>query len=403
MNPAKIYIGAKGSALVLSFGFSIIYSRLLGLENRSVLTFIFTLSSLLILGFISSLGLTLRKRISNTLNKGPEVICYLRNLFRLTLILSILFMGILLIYSSFVTHLNYKIVSLSLLLFITSSVIQGLNELMIGIDRLRTISLLENVEIITQLFLFFIILKFIGFSIIISVLLAISITYILSSILILKLVLTQNIGHARKLIRSDFSRTNDIKLFDASSLYTTLPFVVMDRIDKVLIGFLLPLVSLSKYSVLLVFFSLFRFIPETISKTLFSRHQIRSAIRELDLRFILMISIASALTAYPIYVISMQYLLGKDWILPFSIFLATAAFELARAIYLLQINRQFAEDLDTSFNINHVPVFIGVAIVLVTISVHFVGLIGVPLSLAVTYLTLIIKGKKWPYGRTKKI
>ena len=176
MNPAKIYIGAKGSALVLSFGFSIIYSRLLGLENRSVLTFIFTLSSLLILGFISSLGLTLRKRISNTLNKGSEIICYLRNLSRLTLILSILFMAILLIYSSFVTHLNYKIVSLSLLLFITSSVIQGLNELMIGIDRLRTISLLENVEILTQLFLFFLFLKFIGLSIFISVILAISLT-----------------------------------------------------------------------------------------------------------------------------------------------------------------------------------------------------------------------------------
>lgn len=395
MNPAKIYVGAKGSALIFSFGFSIIYSRLLGLENRSVLTFIFTISSLLILGFVSSLGLTLRKRISITLNKGNEIIYYLRNLFYLTLVLSVLFISLLIVYSTFVTHLNYKIICLSLLLFIFSSVIQGLNELMIGLDRLRTISLLENIEILTQLIFFFIFLKLADLSIIISVMFAISITYVLSSIIILRLVLTQSKGLSHELFRFTFSGTSGLKLFDSSSLYMTFPFVVLDRIDKVLIGFLLPLVSLSKYSVLLVFFSLVRFIPETISKTFFSRHQISDANREPNVRFILITSIAVSFAAYPLYIISMGFLLGKEWLLPLNIFLAVAVFELVRSIYLLQINRQFAENLEAGFKINHLPWYIGMAVVLVFLSVHFVGLIGVPFSFALTYIILITKDKNW--------
>lgn len=403
MNPAKVYVGAKGSALVLSFGFSIIYSRLLGLENRSVLTFIFTIASLLILGFISSLGLTLRKRISNTLSESAEVICYLRKLFYLTLVLSALFISFLLIYSAFVNHLNYKILTLSLLLFITSSLIQGLNELMIGIDRLRTISLLENMEIIMQLIFFLVICKMLGFSIIISVMLAISMTYALSSIIILRLVYAHTKGHAGEPLRFNSSSTKDFKLFDSSSLYIILPFVVLDRIDKVLIGFLLPLISLSKYSVLLVFFSFVRFIPETISKTFFSRHQIRDGNREPNPRFILVTSIVASFVAYPLYVISIGFLLGEDWTLPLGIFLAVAVFELVRAIYLLQINRQFAENLETSFKITHIPWFIGMAVVLVYISVHFVGLIGVPFSFALTYLALIIKDKSRANRSTGKI
>lgn len=395
INPVKIYVGAKGSALILSFGFSIIYSRLLGLENKSVLTFIFTVSSLLILGFISSLGLTLRKRISNASNERVEIVYYLKKLLSLTFILSVLFISLLITYSVFVTHLNYKIFALSLFLFITSSIVQGFNELMIGIDRLRTISLIENIEILVQLILFFTISKLVGFSIIISVMLAISITYTFSAIVILRLVFIHTKEYARDSIRFDSSSANDFKFFDSSSLYTILPFVVLDRIDKILIGFLLPLVSLSKYAVLLVFFSLVRFIPESISKTFFSRHQIRDANREPNLKFILITSIAASLVAYPLYVICMGFLLGKNWILPLGIFLAVAVFELARAIYLLQINRQFAENLETGFKITHIPWFIGMAVVLACISVHFVGLIGVPLSFALTYVTLIIKGKNW--------
>lgn len=403
LNPAKIYLGAKGSALILSFGFSIIYSRLLGLENRSILTFIFTASSMIIVGFISSLGLTLRKRLSNTLSKSNEIICYLRKLFTLTLILSTLFIAFLITYSVFVSHLNYKIFALSLLLFISSSIIQGLNELMIGVDRLRTISFLENMEILAQVILFFTIFKLVGLSIIISVMFAISITYILSSIIILRLVFTYTKENVREIIRINSSNTNDFKLFDSSSLYITLPFVVLDRIDKILIGFLLPLISLSKYSVLLVFFSFIRFIPEAISKTFFSRHQIRDANRELNFKFIWVISIATSFAAYPLYVISMGFLLGKDWILSLDIFLAVALFELVRAIYLLQINRQFAENLETGFKATHIPWFIGLAVVLVCICVNFVGLIGVPLSFALTYLALIIKGRSWANRPTGKI
>ena len=389
LNPAKIFIGARGSALALSFGFSIIYSRLLGLENRSVLTFIFTVSSLLILGFISSLGLDFRKKLSSSPDRNIEIINYLNNLFYLTLVLSIIFELFLLIYSSFVTHLNLKLFCLSLLLFLTSGLVQGLNELLIGLDRLRTIGLLENIEILSQIIFFAALLNLAGFSIITSVMLGISLTYIISSLLILKMVLNQTKLKVRELIKTSYTDLRCLDLFNSKSLYVTLPFVILDRIDKVMIGFLLPLVILSKYSVLLVFYSLARVIPESIAKTYFSRHHFKKrGGGDRNLLFAAFF-IPVFLLAYPLYIISTRFMLGNDWLLPVNIFLATALFELIRAICLLKINRLFTERLETGFKLTHISWFIGMAVGLIFISVHFVGIVGVPLSLGTTYASLM--------------
>ena len=393
ITPTRIYVGAKGSALFLSFGFSIIYSRLLGLENRSVLTFIFAGSSLLILGFISSLGLSLRKSISKSENIDLDIQQYLRNLILLTLLLSGIYASILTFYSNFVAALNPKLFGLSLVLFCTSSIIQGFNELLIGLDRFRTIGLLENLEILMQVILFSIFYGAIELSIIVSVIFSMTLTYISSSIVVWKLARKQISLKLSHLLRKNRNYTGELKIFDSASLTTTLPLVLFDRLDKVIIGIVLPLASLSQYAVLLVFFSLARFIPESVSKTFFSQSQRMHRYSQKKLRLSASITFLVLLSSYPLYLLSTNFLLGIDWVLPLNIFVATAAFEFARATYLLRINRHFSKDLGATFSLIHVWWFIGFSCLLILISTHFMGLIGAPLSMLVTYWCLLMYGE----------
>ena len=393
INPARIYVGAKGSALFLSFGFSIFYSRLLGLENRSVLTFIFTGSSLLILGFISSLGLTLRKSLSKSGNLNLEVQQYLRNLTLLTLLLSGIYTFVLIFYSNFVTALNPKLFGLSLVLFCASSIIQGFNELLIGLDRLRTIGLLENLEIFTQVILFTILYGAMKFSIIVSVILSITLAYILSTIVIWKLTAKKINLKLSHLFRKNPHYSGELKIFDSPSLTTTLPLVLFDRLDKVIIGIVLPLASLSKFAVLLVFFSLARFIPESISKTFFSPNQKIIPSTRGKLRLSAVITSLALLSSYPLYSLSTKLLLGINWVLPLNIFVATVAFEFARATYLLRINLRFSNDLAATFSLIHVWWIIGFSCFFILISTHIMGLIGAPLSMLVTYACMLAYGE----------
>jgi O-antigen/teichoic acid export membrane protein len=393
VNPTRIYVGAKGSALFLSFGFSIIYSRLLGLENRSVLTFIFTGSSLLILGFISSLGLTLRKSMSKSDNINLDAQQYIRNLLFLTLLLSGIYTSILIFYSNFVTALNAKLFGLSLVLFCASSIIQGFNELLIGLDRLRTIGLLENLEIFAQVILFIILYGAFKLSIIVSVILSITLAYILSTVVIWKLTAKQINLKLSHLFRKNPNYTGELKIFDSHSLTTTLPLVLFDRLDKVIIGIVLPLASLSKYAVLLVFFSLVRFIPESVSKTFFSKNRKKFHYDLEKLSLSAVITLLILLASYPLYSFSTKLILGIDWVLPLNIFVATVAFEFVRAIYLLRINLRFSNDLAGIFSLIHVWWFIGFSCLFILISTHFMGLIGAPLSMLLTYGCIIMYGE----------
>ena len=403
ITPTKIYVGAKGSALILSLGFSIIYSRLLGLENRSVLTFIFTVSSLLILGFISSLGLTFRQSISKSDNQSLEVQQYIRSLFFLTLFLTGIYTIILFYYSYFVTPLNLKIFGLSLILFCTSSVIQGFNELLIGLDRLRTIGLIENMEIVIQILLFFMFYKVFALSIIISIIFSISITYILSTVIIWRLTSNQLKLNLSYLLRRNPNYNGKLRIFDSSSLTITLPFVLLDRLDKILIAIVLPLSFLSQYSVLLIFFSLGRSIPESFSKTLFSKKRTRFHRGQSSLKLYVIFLFFVSLSAYPLYITSTKFLLGTEWLLPLNVFLATIAFELLRSTYLFRINLYFAGDLASSFKFIHVWYFIVFSCLSILISTHFMGLIGAPLSMLGTYGSMLIHSEIVVRRRDKKL
>ncbi len=371
--------------------FSIIYSRLLGLENRAVLTFIFTIVSLLVLGFTASLGLSLRERLSRSHQVSRELLIFFKHLLSLTFALLCAFNLSLFLYSQIVAHLSFKIYLVASLLLISSSFIQGMNDCLVALDRLRTVMLFEISQVITQIAAFIILEHFFDLSYINAVMFAITITYFASGVIISILIWRSGIVELKEI--STNSQTNIIT-YCKDSIKVVLPTILIDRIDKLLIAIFLPLSTLSRYSILLTFVSLFRFLPESVSKMYFSRHKINMQILKLrSLPVLILIPVVIGI-GYFTYRFMTLILLGSDWLMPFDIFLLVGFYELVRGIYVVSINRHYAIG---NFKIgNFIPstsllVFLSVLSPLIFLG--FLGIRGIPIGLSLGYLLILLRGR----------
>ena len=389
--PRVVYIGGRFSTLIISFMFSVIYSRLLGLENRAVLTFIFTIVSLLVLGFTASLGLSLRERLSRTHQTSIELLTYFKNLLSLTFIILCVFNIFLFLYSQIVGLLSIKIYLVASLLLISSSFIQGMNDCLVALDRLRTVILFEISQVITQIIVFIILEHFFDFSYINAVMFAITTTYFTSGMIISVLVWKSELILLKDI--SDNLQPNFIT-YCKDSIRVILPTILIDRVDKLLIAIFLPLSTLSKYSILLTFVSLFRFIPESVSKMYFSKHKINIQIRKFGSLPILIFIPVCIGFGYYLYKIMTLILLGEEWLMPIDIFLLVGFYELIRGIYVVSINRHYAIG---NFKIgNFIPstsLMVFLSLLLPLIFLEFLGIRGIPIGLALGYLLILLLGR----------
>lgn len=391
LAPRVVYIGGRGATLIISFVFSILYSRLLGLENRSVLTFIFTVVSLLVLGFTASLGLSLRERISRTSQHSEELLDYFKKLSKLTFILLSVFNLSMILYSNFVVNLPIKIYAMASLLLVSSSFVQGMNECLVALGKFRTVMFFEISQVSIQILAFLVLERFSVFSYINAVMFSITCTYFLSGITILLLI--RNAGMLKHQKSPTFVQPSFLDYF-RDSIKVILPTVLIDRIDKLLIAGFLPLSFLSKYSILLTFISLSRFIPESVSKMYFSTHRIDFHRLKLRLVPLLVFGAISVGLSYFVYHSLTLLLLGRTWLLPFDIFGLVAIYELVRAIYVISINRHYAIGSFSSVKIRNATytlVFLSVILPLILLKVF--GLRGVPLGLTFAYLIILLKSK----------
>ena len=371
--------------------FSVIYSRLLGLENRAVLTFIFTIVSLLVLGFTASLGLSLRERLSRTHQASNELLIYFKNLLSLTFVLLCTFNIFLFLYSQIVAYLSIKIYLVASLLLISSSFIQGMNDCLVALDRLRTVMLFEISQVITQIVAFIILEHFFDLSYINAVMFAITSTYFMSGVIISILIWKSGLIQQKHI--TDNLQPNFIT-YCKDSIKVILPTILIDRVDKLLIAIFLPLSTLSRYSILLTFVSLFRFIPESVSKMYFSKHKINIQIRKLrSLPILIFIPVCIGF-GYFLYKFMTLTLLGEDWLMPFDIFLLVAFYELIRGIYVVSINRHYAiGNFKIGKFIPSTSLLVFLSILLPLIFLGLIGIRGIPVGLTLGYLLILLLGR----------
>ena len=360
----------------------------MGLESRSVLTFILTIVSLLVLGITSNLGLRLRQKISMQGDKKLLVSKYLSDLVHITLVLLIVFFPIMLSYSFLVTPINLKILILATLLLITSNLAYGFSEMLVALDKIKTVGLFGISEILLQLVVFYLAHNLIGTSLIISVFLGFSISYLISSTT--TLMISRQYIDLATIFRNLKNKIRIPELLDRESLAVSLPFIFMDRLDKILIGFLLPLPDLSKYSIVLVFFSALRSIPEAIARIRFSRHSFTYKNKKTKLPWGLIVIAFVIVGIYPAYSFLISNLLGANWLVTFNTFLVVGVFEVARGFFLLQINFDFASAKNSN-TFRNILLLISLSILFTSVTISTLGLVAVPASFGASYLVLILR------------
>ena len=382
----KRYLLIKATATFLALVFAFAYSRELGIVNRSILAYVFTLSSLIWVFLTSGTTLTLRK---NQPAVSSRIFASFQTLLLLQLLIGLFVFSLgLFLFSTFKTSIPGPLLFASYLYFVSSGVAMLLVETSIAYFDFKFSGYLELIAVVIQILFYFIVLNPVDLTIAIQLMLSFIASYISILFVFLRRFRKQlgaSIRFASPLLFFKFTKGNH-------SLGISLG--VMDRLDRLIIAFAFPTGILAKYSVMSSFISYFRFVPEFISRVLIARSDsIYLELRRHRKSLLLGILLVSSLIIY-----SSQFLirtfLGSSWALSIGIVIAFVIQELVRGTYQLTLNMIVKrEDTESA---KFVPWILMIAVLpLAVLAIKLFGLIGVPLSFTAVFLLASFFGYKW--------
>ena len=227
----KRYLAAKVMATLLSLVFAFLYSRELGIVNRSILIYVFTLSSLTWIVLTSGSTLTLRKLMPD---KGSRDFgSFIALIIVQTMIgVTVLTIG-LLVFSNYKTTIPGPLIGLIYAYFLLSGFAMILVEILITYLHYLFSGLIELVAVVIQFFLFFMILTPLELSIASKLLLSFNISYLIICLRMAQLIIF-SLGMNFKISspRIFWKATKGSHLLGVS-------LGIVDRLDRFIIAFYL--------------------------------------------------------------------------------------------------------------------------------------------------------------------
>lgn len=377
-----LYLFGRACATFASLVLALGYSRDLGIVNRSSISIIMTTNALLWIVVTSGTTLTIRK--IGWLNAEKSIVRSFNSVIaaQFIIIISVYFLVINL-YSQFKNPIAMNLMLLSLCYVVASGIHLVLMELLLSTGRFRSAGLLEILTVLSQLTLYVIGSQASQISVASRLLLAFTISYLAISALALYLItITKKypvgLGSPSEFIKR--SRYNHI-------LGASLGF--MDRVDRLLVGFLLATPVLGKYAVATTLITLLRFFPDGVSKLIMAK---RVTLQRFNRVRKELIFVAGVLLAGLVIFIArevIEFWLGTQWLLGLSIYIAIALQELSRGVYQIVANQKILGD---SSRIVHsaatlTPIF---AALVAFLGVGIFGLVAVPSAFCLSYLFGII-------------
>lgn len=378
----QVYTVARSISTGLSLVFALIYTRDLGLTNRGNLAAIMSISILILAIFTSGTTLTLRNQPSK-----KEVVANLPGFFSLTLFElffgGVIFLASLSVFTALKSEIALNLILSSVIYFIASGLHLISLEILIALKRFTAVAMLEILTILMQIAMFFTFTWLTTFSTAICLLSA----FIISAISISAIAARIWWGQIDQPIRLGSPRLFLHKTKGNHAIGATLS--IIDRLDRLVILWFLPIQFLAKYAVMSSFFSYFRFFPDALSKLLIAG-KLESIVRfrKTKLRVFFIITVISVLMVF-VYRISTALLLGTIWLLPWQIPTLFAIQELLRSTF--QVSGMQTISKKTSPVAHRASIgLILISLPITAISTHFLGLSGVPFGFILSYfLTLI--------------
>lgn len=376
----KRYLAAKVMATLLSLVFAFLYSRELGIINRSILIYVFTLSSLTWIVLTSGSTLTLRKMMPD---KGSRDFGSFVALIIVETLIGIIVLTIgLLVFSNYKTTIPDPLIVLIYAYFLLSGFAMILVEILITYLHYLFSGLIELVAVVIQLSLFYLILEPIGLSIASKLLLSFNFSYLIICLRMAHLIASS--------LGTNFKMSSP-KIFWKATKGSHLLGVslgIVDRLDRFIIAFYFPTGTLARYSAMSSLISYFRFLPEFFSRIMISGFILPYSVFRKNRVIVISIFIAAVSTIVLVSRLFILTFLGQEWLLPITIFIAFSVQEILRGIYQISVN--YNSKLNLSSSTNLIPVLLLVlAPILSGLMLHVFGLIGIPIAFSLAFIASI--------------
>lgn len=163
----------------------------------------------------------------------------------------------------------------------------------------------------------------------------------------------------------------------------------MDRVDRLLVGFLLATPVLGKYAVATTLITLLRFFPDGVSKLIMAKRVTLQRFNRIRKELVLVTGIL--LAGFVILVVRevTVFWLGPQWLLGLSIYIPIAMQELSRGVYQIVANQKILGDSSRTVHGAAIltPLF---AISFAFLGAGIFGLAAVPSAFCLSYLIGII-------------
>ncbi len=389
-SASRWFISTRGLSSVLALLLALSYTKLLGLEKRSVLAFIMVSALILTILLTSGLSLALRNKPRSAI-KDEEFIGYIVLILGASILVGLINCILLSVYSNLKAEIPLPIFIVCFVYSFLACFTLGLQDALLAAGNLKIATIFDLLTILTQILTLLFLVNISQTSLMVSVFISFIFSYSLISFGSLTIFLFNTPVEKSRLTHGLKSILTESKAHQFFAIANGL----VDRIDRFIIGLILPIAYLAKYALLSSIISFARFLPDSAIKLyLFKHHRREERIRmDYTIRTVGFIAICGVLFV----VLSQGFILiafGSDWLLPTTVGALLVVQEILRGNYQLSAMRLIAagKTLEMS-RISGVLIFTSIS--LIVLAVHSMGVWGAPLAMVVTYLiTTILVEKK---------
>jgi O-antigen/teichoic acid export membrane protein len=372
-------------ALVLA----LYYTKLLGVEKRSILVFIMVSALILTVIFTSGISLTFRNRPAKSI-QGEDLTAYLSVILLGGFLVALLNCTLLVFYSQLKSEIPLSIYIVSFIYSFLACVNLGFQDALIAKGNLKLATFLDLTTIVIQglCLVFFVFLD--QTSLFMSVTISFVISYLLIVFATISVFIQTETIQANGLgqnIKSLLRSSKQNQLFGIAN-------GLADRIDRFLVGFLLPLAFLAKYALITSMISFTRFLPEAFNRLLLIQHHEvpSSPKKEFNFRAYLLIGGAVIALVF-LSQIFIQIVFGDSWLLPINVVFIYAIQEVLRGVYQTKATRLVAEGKLILVSQSSLILITG-SIIFMLLGISFFGLVGAPLAMVIVY-AILLKVLNW--------
>ena len=328
----RIFVSLRALSVVTALAFALIYSKQMGVERRGLLTFVMTTNLVFSILLISGISLHLRnlvRRVDVELVLGG----YLTAVMFFSLFTPALNFLVLKSYESiFGSQIPNNLFYVSALYCFFSTLSYGMHDALLLIKSLKIASVMDLGVVFIQIAGYLTLIYVGETSYFVSVLIAISISYlVMVSAIFVLLVYAFN-------PKLNLSMRFLKKLFFDSSTPTLVNLAnqLLERVDKVFLGLQIGTGDLGRFSTSQSVVGVLRFLPDALSKLSIARDKNYLRWKLSSFRTILA-SLFLAVAMAELASLFTRYLLGQEWVLPALMLLSIAFLEVTRGFHSLVV------------------------------------------------------------------